>query len=121
MSGATEPPPTMAATSPAIPPTAAGPPRPEWAGPYPQGLTQRARDEIGGATRRERHQQPDRPRRIGLARRGAREHRERGRERETDQSGHNDTHHAVFPGPRRRRPVILPHAGARRQPKSHVP
>src|SRR5215831_12251146 len=65
-----------------------------------QRLTQRAGDEVGRAARRERHQQADRPRGIGLRRRSAREHREHSREHEADQARHDDPHDAVVPGGR---------------------
>jgi hypothetical protein len=60
-----------------------------------QRLTQRAGNEVGRTARRERHQQADRPRGIGLRRRGAREHREECRKREANQARHDDPHDAV--------------------------
>ncbi len=65
-----------------------------------QRLPHHAGDEVGGAARRIRHQQPDRPRRIGLRACGARERRDRGRkdqrnegqpnERQPDEPCHGD-------------------------------
>src|SRR5437868_2619700 len=72
--------------------------------PYAQGLAQRAGDEIGGAAGRERHEKPDRPRRIGLARRGAREHRKHRGKRETAQAGYNGTHATKTPW---HRPILV--------------
>src|SRR5215469_8530626 len=65
-----------------------------------QRLAECAGNEIGRTSRGKRHQQPDRPRRIGLRRRGAREHREDGRKREADKGGQDDLHDAVFRGSR---------------------
>ncbi len=84
-----------------------------------QRLAERAGNEVGCAAGGKRDQQPDRPRGVGLRRRGARKHREDGREREADETRQDDPHGAMFRG-NRVGPVILPHAGTCRQPKSNI-